>query len=61
MTPEIHGHCAPGFEPVREALSEIFAAGSEVGAALAVYVDKHAVVDLWGGHADAAKTRPSGE
>jgi CubicO group peptidase (beta-lactamase class C family) len=39
-------------------LSDILAAGSEVGAALAVYVDKHAVVDLWGGHADAAKTRP---
>ena len=54
----VHGHCAPGFEPVREALAEIFAAGSEVGAALAVYVDKQAVVDLWGGHADAAKTRP---
>jgi CubicO group peptidase (beta-lactamase class C family) len=29
-----------------------------VGAALAVHVDGHAVVDLWGGHADAARTRP---
>jgi CubicO group peptidase (beta-lactamase class C family) len=43
---------------VRDALSEILASGSEVGAALAVYVDKRAVVDLWGGHADAARTRP---
>jgi CubicO group peptidase (beta-lactamase class C family) len=55
---DVHGHCEPPFEPLREALSEILASGLEVGAALAVYVDKHAVVDLWGGHADAARTRP---
>ena len=55
---ETHGDCAPGFEPLREALSEILASGLEVGAALAVYVDTRAVVDVWGGHADAAKTRP---
>ena len=54
----VHGRCDPGFERVRDALVEIFAAGSEVGAALAVYVDGYAVVDLWGGHADAARTRP---
>jgi CubicO group peptidase (beta-lactamase class C family) len=54
----VHGHCDPGFERVREALAAILASGSEVGAALAVYVDGHAVVDLWAGHADAARTRP---
>jgi CubicO group peptidase (beta-lactamase class C family) len=43
---------------MRAALAEILAAGSEVGAALAVYVDKRAVVDLWTGHTDAARTRP---
>src|SRR5438034_2569000 len=52
------GLCEPGFERVRAALSEILAAGSEVGAALAVYVDKRPVVDLWMGHTDAARTRP---
>ena len=36
------------------------AAGTEVGAALAVCVDKQPVVDLWAGHADAARTRPWG-
>jgi CubicO group peptidase (beta-lactamase class C family) len=56
--PAVHGHCEPAFEPLRGALAEILAAGSEVGAALAVYVDKRAVVDLWAGHADAARTRP---
>jgi CubicO group peptidase (beta-lactamase class C family) len=56
----VQGPCEPGFERVREALAETLAAGSEVGAALAVYVDKRAVVDLWAGHADAARTRPWG-
>ena len=56
----VHGVCNPGFERVRHALSEILASGSEVGAALAVYIDKRAVVDLWGGHTDAARTRPWG-
>lgn len=55
---DVHGSCAPGFEALRDALSDVLARGSEVGAALAVYVDKQAVVDLWGGHEDAAKTRP---
>ncbi|MBI2491951.1 MAG: beta-lactamase family protein [Candidatus Rokubacteria bacterium] len=55
---DVHGHCAPGFERLREALGEILATGAEVGAALAVYLDGRPVVDLWGGHADAARTRP---
>jgi CubicO group peptidase (beta-lactamase class C family) len=56
----VHGACAPGFERVRAALAEILASGAEVGAALAVHVDGEPVVDLWGGHADAARTRPWG-
>ena len=43
---------------MRTALAEVLASGFEVGAALAVYVDGDAVVDLWGGYADAARTRP---
>jgi CubicO group peptidase (beta-lactamase class C family) len=54
----VQGFCEPGFERMRAALAEILAAGSEVGAALAVYVDKRAIVDLWTGHSDAARTRP---
>jgi CubicO group peptidase (beta-lactamase class C family) len=56
--PPVDGHCEPGFEPLRRALADILAAGAEVGAALAVYVDKHLVVDVWAGHMDAARTRP---
>ena len=54
----VGGHCEPAFERVRAALAEVLASGFEVGAALAVYVDGDAVVDLWGGYADAAGTRP---
>jgi CubicO group peptidase (beta-lactamase class C family) len=43
---------------VRQALAEILVSGAEVGAALAVNVDGHAVVDLWDGHVDAARSRP---
>ena len=54
----VDGHCEPQFEGVRDALAEVLVSGFEVGVALAVYVDGQAVVDLWGGHADAARTRP---
>jgi CubicO group peptidase (beta-lactamase class C family) len=56
----VQGLCEPRYERAREALSEILAAGSEVGAALAVYVDSRPVVDLWTGHTDAARTRSWG-
>jgi CubicO group peptidase (beta-lactamase class C family) len=54
----LHGHCATGFEGVRAALAEILASGVEVGVALAVHVGRDAVIDLWGGHTDAARTAP---
>lgn len=56
----VKGLCAPGFEPVRSALAEILGAGAEVGAALAVCVDKRPVLDLWAGHTDLERTRPWG-
>jgi CubicO group peptidase (beta-lactamase class C family) len=56
-SPEVHGHCEPAFESLRRALGDIMATGSEVGAALAVHVGKRAVVDLWTGHKDSARTR----
>jgi CubicO group peptidase (beta-lactamase class C family) len=56
--PFVHGHCEPGFARVRAGFARMLASGFEVGAALAVYVGAHPVVDLWGGHADAARTRP---
>ena len=59
MTPPlVDGDCAPRFAGVREAFAASFAAGREVGASFAATVDGELVVDLWGGAADAARTRP---
>lgn len=55
---EIHGACDRRFQAVSEAFAENFATRGEVGAAVAVSVDGKVVVDLWAGHADAARTRP---
>ena len=57
----IAGTVAPGFEPVRDAFAANFErpqAYREIGAALAVYRHGECVVDLWGGYADQARTRP---
>jgi CubicO group peptidase (beta-lactamase class C family) len=43
---------------VRDAFSENFALGKEVGAAVAAWVDGELVVNLWGGVADEAGARP---
>ncbi|MFK0293818.1 serine hydrolase domain-containing protein [Streptomyces sp. NPDC090442] len=54
----VNGHCAPGYEGVRAAFERNFRDQGEVGAAVAVLVDGAPVVDLWGGHADTAGSRP---
>jgi CubicO group peptidase (beta-lactamase class C family) len=54
----VEGVCGPGFRRVREAFAGNFALHGEVGAAVAVTVGGRLVVDLWAGHADAARTRP---
>lgn len=67
------GFVESGFEPVREAFASNFGTGSapppsgwgepgedpgDLGAALCVILDGRVVVDLWGGWADVAGTRP---
>ena len=54
----VDGTNDPRFSAVRDALLENFAGGDEVGAAVSVCIDGKTVVDLWGGHQDAARTRP---
>jgi CubicO group peptidase (beta-lactamase class C family) len=54
----IEGECAARFGAVREVFAKSFAAGREVGASFAATRDGELVVDLWGGHRDAARTRP---
>lgn len=50
------GHAAPGFERVREAFAE--GLSEELGAGFAAMRDGEVVVNLWGGWADRAQTRP---
>ena len=54
----IDGHCDPRFAPLRDAFRRIFADGWEHGGSVAVTLDGKLVAELWGGHADAAQTRP---
>ncbi|MFI5960148.1 serine hydrolase domain-containing protein [Cryptosporangium sp. NPDC051539] len=55
---ELNGTVAPSFEPVRDAVDRQLRSKAEVGLSLAVDLDGHRVVDLWGGHRDAERTRP---
>lgn len=61
--PPVHGFCAPSFERARVAFERNFTERGEVGAAVALYVDGHAVVDLWGGvaHPAAAAAASTGD
>lgn len=54
----IDGFCTSEFARVRDAFADNFAHHNEVGAAVAVWVEGDLVVNLWGGSADAAGTRP---
>ncbi|MFD4554961.1 serine hydrolase domain-containing protein [Streptomyces sp. NPDC058469] len=56
--PAVDGHCDPRFTAVRTAFEQNFRDRDELGAALTVTVGGETVVDLWGGWADAARTRP---
>jgi CubicO group peptidase (beta-lactamase class C family) len=54
------GECDSRFANLKAALAEEIADGEEVGAAIAVDIDGEMVVDIWGGHADLARTREWG-
>jgi CubicO group peptidase (beta-lactamase class C family) len=56
--PRIEGEVMSRFAGVRDAFAANFADGREVGASFAATFDGEPVVDLWGGWADAARTRP---
>ncbi|HEY1710763.1 MAG TPA: serine hydrolase domain-containing protein [Rhizomicrobium sp.] len=59
--PEFHGAVKPGFEKVRTAFLDNFSpvyACHETGATFSAYIGGEQVVQLWGGFADKARTRP---
>lgn len=61
----LSGSCDPKFRPVADAYQSLFehrpgSGPPDLGSAVAVMVDEELVVDLWGGYADAARTKPWG-
>jgi CubicO group peptidase (beta-lactamase class C family) len=54
----VSGSCDPEFAAVRDAFTANFASRDELGASLCVAIEGRVVVDLWGGYADGARTRP---
>jgi CubicO group peptidase (beta-lactamase class C family) len=52
------GFCEPRFAPVRDAMVDNYLQYGELGASVCIVVDGRVVVDLWGGFADARRTRP---
>ena len=55
---KIGGFTHDGFENVQKAFEENFNNGSDVGASFCATKNGETVVDLWGGFADPARTRP---
>jgi CubicO group peptidase (beta-lactamase class C family) len=54
----LHGQLDARFEPLRDVIEDSLASGADCGLSLAVDVDGQSVVDVWGGFADEARTRP---
>ena len=54
----VHGECDPAFAPLRDTFEANFRERGEIGAAVCVYRDGRKLVDLWGGWADEARSRP---
>jgi len=55
---DIAGFAAPRFAAVKDIFAASFEGGLELGARFSVVQAGELVVDLWGGHADRARTRP---
>ncbi|KAL1798941.1 hypothetical protein ACET3X_002978 [Alternaria dauci] len=55
---KVQGTCDPRFAKLKDLFQSYLDSGEELGASVCVNLDGKDVVDLWGGHADAAQTRP---
>ncbi|MET8577906.1 serine hydrolase domain-containing protein [Streptomyces sp. NPDC005012] len=55
---ELSGYVDERFAAVREAAEANLAVGAETGLSVYLDIDGERVVDIWGGYADAARTRP---
>ena len=53
----INGNCDPKFLPLKEIFSNVIKSGFETGASIAIEHKGELVVNLWGGHQDANRTK----
>lgn len=56
--PAVHGFTLDRFSGAREAFAGNLARGDDLGASFCATLEGETVVDLWGGWADAGRTRP---
>ena len=54
----VHGSAQARFEPVRAVLAASLESGADLGASFTATIEGETVIDIWGGWADEAKTRP---
>jgi CubicO group peptidase (beta-lactamase class C family) len=55
---KVEGFTQDKFAPVRATFEANFESGADIGASYCATLEGETVVDLWGGHADEARTRP---
>lgn len=55
---QIEGRCDERFSTVREAFESNFTDRGDIGASFAATLEGEYVIDIWGGHQDAERTRP---
>jgi CubicO group peptidase (beta-lactamase class C family) len=54
----VHGTCDPRFDTLKSKFTEFLSNGRDLGASICVNLHGANVVDLWGGYANTAKTKP---
>jgi CubicO group peptidase (beta-lactamase class C family) len=55
---DVHGFVQPRFEGVRAAMAASLASGADLGASFAATLNGEPIIDIWGGWADAERSRP---
>ncbi|KAK1977219.1 beta-lactamase [Colletotrichum cereale] len=54
---QAHGRCDSKFQGVGEKFQKLLESGQELGASLTVNIDGEEVINIWGGYADAKRSR----
>ncbi|KAH8721555.1 beta-lactamase [Phaeosphaeriaceae sp. PMI808] len=55
---QVYGTCDDRFVAIKQKLQENLSKGRDVGASICINLNGETVVDMWGGFADSARTKP---